>query len=211
MTACKGNFNLNTIQKQESYKTAFYKEDGNLIMLKGNAGDSSDFTMVSKDNDKNLLAMSSKSLTKETSGGLDIEKMAFYAQKYIDTCYKITYGFVVKNKKQTDDMIRRTHKSSKELADIYYKNGLVHKDSEPAIEYKNGTKFWYKNGQIHRENGPAWIMYDENGTTEIEHYYLNDIEITNEFQILTPNGNMATGKDPEDKETEDPAEDKSKK
>ena len=46
-------------------------------MLKGNAGDSSDFTMVSKDNDKNLLAMSSKSLTKETSGGLDIEKMAF--------------------------------------------------------------------------------------------------------------------------------------
>ena len=81
--------------------------------------------------------MSSKSLTKETSGGLDIEKMAFYAQKYIDTCYTITYGFVVKNKKQTDDMIRRTHKSSKELADIYYKDGFT--DVEAKAGQHHGT------------------------------------------------------------------------
>ena len=147
-TPCKGNFNLNTIQKQESYKTVFYKDDGNLIMLKGNAGDSSDFTMISDKDDKQILIMSSKSLTKETSGGLDIEKMSFYSQKYKDNGYKIQYGFIVKNKKQTDEMISRTHKSSKELADIYNRQDTIVIDWNDLDQAYHAFKINFQNMRI---------------------------------------------------------------
>uniref|UniRef100_A0A6C0III6 C2H2-type domain-containing protein n=1 Tax=viral metagenome TaxID=1070528 RepID=A0A6C0III6_9ZZZZ len=122
---CSGNFNSKTIKKQENYKEIFYKDDGNMIKLKGNAGDSSDFTLVSNTNDKHLLILSSKCLKIETSGSLDIEKMAFYAQQYKDDGYTVSYGFVVKNKQQTDDMIKRTHSSSKLLADIYNREDTI--------------------------------------------------------------------------------------
>lgn len=148
MTACKGNFNKNTIQKQENYKNVFYKEDGNLITLKGNAGDSSDFTMVSNENEKHLLIMSSKSLTKETSGGLDIEKMSFYAQKYISTGYTITYGFVVKNKIMTDKMIRRTHESSKDLSDIYNRKDTIVIDWNDLNQAYHMFKIYFQNTNI---------------------------------------------------------------
>lgn len=148
MTACKGNFNLNTVQKQDNYKNVFYKEDGNLIKLKGNAGDSSDFTMVTNEDEKHLLAMSSKSLTKETSGGLDIEKMSFYAQKYIDTGYKISYGFVVKNKILTDEMIRRTHKSSEDLADIYNRKDTIVIDWNDLNQAYHMFKIYFQNTPI---------------------------------------------------------------
>jgi len=37
----------------------------------------------------------------------------------------------------------------------WYKNGLLHRDDGPAIEGANGAKYWYKNGEYHREDGPA--------------------------------------------------------
>ena len=37
----------------------------------------------------------------------------------------------------------------------WYKNGLKHREDEPAVEYPNGIKIWYKEGNLHRENGPA--------------------------------------------------------
>lgn len=37
----------------------------------------------------------------------------------------------------------------------YYKNGNLHRDDGPAIEYSDGGKFWYKEGNLHREGGPA--------------------------------------------------------
>ena len=45
-----------------------------------------------------------------------------------------------------------------EKGDIYllwYKNGLLHRENGPAVEYSNGKKEWYKNGELHREDGPA--------------------------------------------------------
>ena len=117
-------------------------------MLKGNAGDSSDFTMESKTDDKHLLIMSSKSLTKETSGGLDIEKMAFYAQKYIDSGYKITYGFIVKNKQLTDDMINRTHQSSKSLADVYKRKDTIVIDWYDLNQAYNTFKIYFNSTPI---------------------------------------------------------------
>jgi hypothetical protein len=122
---CIGNFNKQTIQKQENYNDIFYKENGTQRMLKGNGGDSSDFTLVSNFNDKELLIMSSKSLNNENIGKLDIEKMLFHAQKYIEDGYKITYGFIVKDKKLTDEMISRTKTSSKTLADLYNNENTI--------------------------------------------------------------------------------------
>ncbi len=44
----------------------------------------------------------------------------------------------------------------------WYKNGLRHREDDPAVEYPNGTKCWYKNGKLHREDGPA-IEYSNGG------------------------------------------------
>ena len=37
----------------------------------------------------------------------------------------------------------------------YYYKGELHRDDGPAIELKNGDKFWYQNGKLHRVDGPA--------------------------------------------------------
>ena len=37
----------------------------------------------------------------------------------------------------------------------YYKNGKLHNDNGPAIEYVNTSKAWLINGQFHRLDGPA--------------------------------------------------------
>jgi hypothetical protein len=54
----------------------------------------------------------------------------------------------------------------------WYKNGKLHKENGPAIEYPNGIKHWCRNGQTHRENGPAVVNSD--GSKE---YWLNDRRI----------------------------------
>ncbi len=37
----------------------------------------------------------------------------------------------------------------------YYKNGKVHREDGPAIEWKNGNKHWLLNDRLHRTDGPA--------------------------------------------------------
>ena len=37
----------------------------------------------------------------------------------------------------------------------YYKNGKIHREDGPAVEYRDGTKEWWLNGNLHREDGPA--------------------------------------------------------
>jgi hypothetical protein len=51
----------------------------------------------------------------------------------------------------------------------WYLNGNLHREDGPAIEYANGSKVWYLNGELHREDGPA-IEY-ANGTKA---WYLNN-------------------------------------
>ena len=52
-----------------------------------------------------------------------------------------------------DGTIQQIKISSEEKR--WYKNGLLHREDGPAVEFFNGTKFWYKNGDYHREDGPA--------------------------------------------------------
>jgi hypothetical protein len=42
----------------------------------------------------------------------------------------------------------------------WYKNGKLHREDGPAIEYSNGEMRWFQNNQPHREDGPAIIESD---------------------------------------------------
>lgn len=37
----------------------------------------------------------------------------------------------------------------------YYKNDVLHRDNQPAIEYFDGGYTYYNHGKIHRTDGPA--------------------------------------------------------
>lgn len=37
----------------------------------------------------------------------------------------------------------------------YYKNGKLHREDGPAVQYHKGRSVWLINGDIHREDGPA--------------------------------------------------------
>ena len=78
---------------------------------------------------------------------------------------------------------------------VWYKDGIIHREHEPAIVYDDGTKMWVKNALIHREGGPAviyhfgrkeWFLkgtrHREDGPAiesgEKKVYYLHGIEYT---------------------------------
>ena len=46
----------------------------------------------------------------------------------------------------------------------YYKDGKLHREDGPALEWKNGKKEWYHKGIPHREDGPA--IQNPDGTKE---------------------------------------------
>lgn len=58
----------------------------------------------------------------------------------------------------------------------YYKDGKLHREDGPAVEFSNGTKEWYLKGKLHRENGPA-IEY-KNGD---KRFFINDMEVDFSF------------------------------
>jgi hypothetical protein len=45
----------------------------------------------------------------------------------------------------------------------WYRNGKLHREDGPAVEYSDGHKEWWVNGKPHRENGPAikWCNGDK--------------------------------------------------
>ena len=50
----------------------------------------------------------------------------------------------------------------------YNKDGRLHREDGPAIEYSNGLKYWVKNGKLHRVDGPA-IEYAD----DYKEYWIN--------------------------------------
>jgi len=47
---------------------------------------------------------------------------------------------------------------------LWYQNGLKHRDNNPAVIRVNGIQVWYQYGKTHRTDGPALIYAD--GSTE---------------------------------------------
>jgi hypothetical protein len=69
-----------------------------------------------------------------------------YTQFKYKTCEND--GFLFKLK----EYIHRTHDNN---AMFWYKNGELHREDGPAIQYADGSKSWYKEGKRHRLDGPA--------------------------------------------------------
>src|SRR5665213_1089662 len=38
---------------------------------------------------------------------------------------------------------------------LWYVDGILHRDTGPAVEYPNGARKWYRKGRRHRIDGPA--------------------------------------------------------
>ncbi len=51
----------------------------------------------------------------------------------------------------------------------YIKDGELHREDGPAIEWSSGRKVWYKNNKVHREDGPA-VEWGDCG----EEWWIND-------------------------------------
>ena len=62
----------------------------------------------------------------------------------------------------------------------WYRNGLLHRIEGPAVEWADGTKLWYQNGQLHRTDGPAVECRDGD-----KRWYINGERLTEaEFNQL---------------------------
>ncbi len=61
-------------------------------------------------------------------------------------------------------------------------DGDFHRLDGPAVEYKNGTKYWYQNGYLHRLDGPAIATADG-----IKSWYINGEKYSEQewFEALT--------------------------
>lgn len=62
---------------------------------------------------------------------------------------------------------------SRDGTEIWYKNGLRHRDNGPAFVRRNETQEWIKNGKLHREDGPAVIRREKH------YYYFEGKEFAN--------------------------------
>ena len=104
--------------------------------------------MVSKDDPNHLLVISSKILLHEQIGDLDIEKMSFYAKSYEEKGYKISYGFIVRDKKKTDAMILRSQSSSEKLVKVYNREDTIVIDWDDLDESYHQFKIIYGNKSL---------------------------------------------------------------
>lgn len=68
---------------------------------------------------------------------------------------------------------------------VWYKNGVLHREDGPAIEFPDGGKQWRIDGNLHREDGPAI-----EGTGGYKAWYLHDVELTEEEVMTKYNANQ---------------------
>ena len=61
---------------------------------------------------------------------------------------------------------------------LWYKEGVLHRNGEPAIITFNEEYMWYQHGLLHREDGPAYVWKFIFG--DVQQWYLNGIEYSEE-------------------------------
>ena len=65
------------------------------------------------------------------------------------------YKIIAHKLKNTKELIMIKQETDEDGNVRYYKNGLLHREDGPAIEYVSGYKSWFFDGKLHREDGPA--------------------------------------------------------
>jgi hypothetical protein len=144
---CKGNFNLQTISKMRDYSQIFYNDKSQEIFLK-DKGDISDLTGISKDDEKTILACTSKNLTKENIGKMDIEKILFNFNNYKEQGYTLVLCFVVRDCKHFEKMISSIQKTNKNLSEFLKNNKYIIIDWNDLNQSFYNFKNVYKNVPI---------------------------------------------------------------
>lgn len=72
---------------------------------------------------------------------------------------------------------------------IFRKNGQIHNENLPAVEWEDGTKFWFLNGKRHNENGPAVVHPDGRGDYFLDGEFLTKEEWEQKVSNKTTNIN----------------------
>ena len=121
---CVGNFNLKTIKKQKTLNEFFYNDKKQPIPLK-DKGDASDMTFISKQDDKNLLATTSKRTKKNRIGKLDLEKILTNFKKYEEEFHTLSFCIVVPDRKELERMKNRSEKTNIDLKNILNRNDTI--------------------------------------------------------------------------------------
>jgi hypothetical protein len=111
---CGGNFNLRTIEKLMTIRDCFYTENNSLKKLK-DKGDSSDLTGIHKENEKHLLATTSKNLNNLTVGRLDIDKILTNFRQYEEDGYTMTLCICVRDIEEYNRMKNEVEHTSRKL------------------------------------------------------------------------------------------------
>ena len=119
---CSGNYNKKTITKIKNYNELFYI-DNKLIDFRGNKGDSSDLTCLSKTDNKHILVTTSKCLKKITVDKLDIDKILTNFKQY--SGYKMTLCVCIKNIDSFTVMKERIEKTNTAVKEILNRKDTI--------------------------------------------------------------------------------------
>jgi hypothetical protein len=120
---CKGNFNIQTIQKHTSIRDVFY--NGNKLINLKDKGNASDLTCISKSNDKHLLLTTSKNMAKIQIGELDIDKILTNFKQYEKNGYSMSLCICIRNKEDYEIMKSRIEESNTILKEYLQKQDTI--------------------------------------------------------------------------------------
>lgn len=130
---CSGNFNDQSIEKMKTLYNFFYKEKNQPRKLKDKS-DSSDMTFIEKNNNKHILASTSKCTPKNQIGKLDLEKISFHSKPYLKKDYIVSFCIVVPSRDELTRMKDRCEKTNKRLKDIVERDDTIVIDKQDLVE-----------------------------------------------------------------------------
>ena len=144
---CRGNYNIQTIEKINTVKDIFYNSVGVAIKLK-DKGDSSDLSGINKDDETNIFASTSKNINVENVGKLDIDKILTNFKNYESVGYTLTLGIIIRNLSKFNQMMRNIEKTNKILKDLLEKKDTIIIDWNDLNEAYYQFKYIYSNKSI---------------------------------------------------------------
>uniref|UniRef100_A0A6C0HAD5 Uncharacterized protein n=1 Tax=viral metagenome TaxID=1070528 RepID=A0A6C0HAD5_9ZZZZ len=146
-TMCKGNFNMATIEPIQTTKDVFYDDSNNAIKLK-DSGDKSDLHgQICNENQKIILATTSKNLNVEHVGDLELRDiLSISYDKYKG--WELHLCVCVRDSKRTKEMVLRAHEGNEDLKIWLEKKTTIIIDWNDLNEAFHEFKLIYGNTNI---------------------------------------------------------------